>query len=509
MAVSRSPSPDVLRFSRPAAWLAFAGLLGGCAVGPNYRRPEVSTPPAFREAPPGWKEAAPQDAALRGPWWVAFNDPVLNDLENQAAVANLSLRQAEANFEQSRQLARSDLAGILPTISADGSAERSKNAAASQFGTTTARAVNTYSASLAGSWQLDLWGRVRRQVESDVASAESDAALLASTRLSLQSTLAEDYIQLRVLDEKRQLLDNAVEAYRRTLQISKNKYGVGVAARSDVVSAQAQLDATRAQAVDVGAQRAELEHAIAVLVGKEPAEFTLERRAALGLAQPAVPAVLPSELLERRPDVAQAEREAIAANAKIGIQIAQYFPTISLSASGGYTGNSLSHLFELPNRMWSLGASGSELLFTAGARGDEVRAARAAFDAAAAGYRQSVLTAFQQVEDGLSSVRILDEEAAIQETAVKEAADASRIALNEYREGTVDYTTVDTAQIAELNDRESALSTVENQLIARVALIQALGGGWTSADLPTTRQVLARHVDYGVDPSLHPSSQSR
>ncbi|MGH6974164.1 MAG: efflux transporter outer membrane subunit [Stellaceae bacterium] len=495
------PSFASLPCVRWPALAAVAGLFAGCAVGPNYRRPAIAAPPAFREEP-GWKAATPRDAALRGDWWTVYEDPVLNGLEAQVAAANASLQVAEANYEQARQLARAEGATLWPGLSLDGSADRvqgtshgglssSTAAGASSIVTTSSSPVNAVSVAGAVSWTVDIWGQTRRELESDIAAAQSDAALVAATRLSLQSTLAQDYIQIRALDERKRLLDNAVIAYRRTLEISQNKYRVGVVSRSDVVSAQAQVDATRAQAVDVGVQRASLEHAVAVLVGKAPTDLTISGRSELGLASPAIPGALPSELLERRPDVAQAERNAAAANARIGVQEAAYFPTLTLSASGGFQGSRLAHLFELPNRVWSLGASAGEALFSAGSTGDEVRAARAAWDSAAAQYRGTVLSAFQQVEDELAALRILGQEVGIDQAAVGEAADASRIARNEYQAGTVDYTTVVTAEEAELADREALLQVRESRLVASVVLIQALGGGWAAADLPGPRQVLA------------------
>lgn len=495
--------------------LALAALLGGCAVGPNYRRPAVETPAAFREAPPGWKQATPNDALNRGAWWAAFGDPTLDALEPQVATANQSLIEAASNYEQERQLARAEGAAFWPTVSIDGSASRDQgtshggisSASSTASGSavivsTTAAPVNAYVASGAATWDLDLWGRVRRLIEADVETAQADAALLASTRLSLQSDLAQDYIQLRVLDARRRLLDDATADYERTLEIARNKYNAGVSSRSDVLSAQAQLDATRAQAVDAGVQRATLEHAIAVLVGKAPSDLRLPARAELGIAMPGVPAAIPSELLERRPDIAEAERDAAAANARVGEQIAAYFPTLSLSASGGFQGSDLAKLFELPNRVWSLGGSAGELLFSAGARGDQVRAARAAYNSAVASYRQTVLSAFEQVEDELSTLRLVGQEAQIQQTAVNEAAQASRIALNEYQAGTVDYTTVVTAQVTELTDRESLLNLQQEQLTASVVLIQALGGGWTSDDLPGWHRVMKKH------PSGNPAEAS-
>jgi NodT family efflux transporter outer membrane factor (OMF) lipoprotein len=309
--------------------------------------------------------------------------------------------------------------------------------------------------------------------------------------LSLQTALAEDYITLRSLDERRRLLERAVDAYRRTLTISQNRYDAGVTARSDVVSAQTQLDNARAQLIDVGVQRAQLEHAIAVLVGRAPAEVTIAPQATFALAMPAIPPQMPASLLERRPDVAEAERQVAAANARIGVQTAAWFPAISISASDGFQGSVLDKLLTAPNRFWSLGADAAESLLDWGQRSANVRAARAAYEGSVAGYRQTVLGALQEVEDNLASLHILEEEAQVEDAAVGEAAEAARIALNEYNAGTVDYTTVAAAQVAELNSRISALTILRSRLTSSVGLISALGGGWTTADLPDARGVYA------------------
>ena len=471
---------------RPAAALRFAcaslGLtfLAGCAVGPAYERPALAAlPAAFKEAA-GWKAATPADAAIRSAWWEEFHDPLLNELESQVAASNQSLLQAEANYNQARQIARADRATFFPSLSAVGSGTK---AHAGVPGSTTA-----YSAALEGTWTPDFWGRVSRLTEADTAAAQASAATLAAARLSTQATLAQDYIALRVLDEKKRLLDHQIESYRRTLQISQNKYNVGVSARNDVISAQAQLDATRAQALDVGVQRAAYEHAIAVLVGRAPGGLAIAVQPGLILGVPDVPVQLPSDLLERRPDIAAAERAVAAANARVGVQTAAYFPDITLSAEGGYQGSPLDRLFRVPFRFWSLGFNASETLLDFGARSAQVQAARAAYDASVAGYRQAVLTAFQQVEDNLAGLRIQAEEATIQEAAIAEAAEAARITTNEYKAGTVDYTTVVTAQVAELSVRESALAVLQSRLTETVALIEALGGGWHASDLPTPAQ---------------------
>jgi NodT family efflux transporter outer membrane factor (OMF) lipoprotein len=474
-------------------------LLTGCAVGPNYHRPPAPVPPTFKEAE-GWKQAKPADVAERGPWWQAFNDPTLNQLETDAAGANTTIAQAAANYEQARQIARADRATLFPTITASGSAQRARAGSgrfggASSSGTSSGSGTvapssssspinNSFSASLGASWTFDFWGRIRRQVEADVAAAQTSAADLANARLSIQASVAETYFQLRIADERVRLRQIAVDAYSRTLKIAQNKYGVGVVARSDVISAQAQLDSARAQLIDAGIQRAQLEHALAVLTGRPPGEFALPTETTFAVALPAVPLQLPSELLERRPDIAAEERNVAAANARIGVQFAGYFPQLTLSGDGGYTSSVLSKLFNAPNQFWSVGANLGDTLFDFGRRGAEVAAARASYDAAVATYRGTVLRAFQQVEDNLVGLRLLEQEASVQENAVNEAAEAARIAMNEYRAGTVDFTTVANAQVIEANNRQTALTVLQNRLNATVALIQALGGGWRASDLP-------------------------
>lgn len=482
--------------------LAALLMLSGCAVGPNYTRPAAPVPVAFKEAA-GWKPATPGDATERGPWWEALHDPLLSELEAKASAANPSLLAAAANYEQARQLARADRATLFPSLSVSGSAGRAQastarsatmsGAAATSTASASANrtATNSYAASLAASWAPDFWGRVRRLGEAELATAQASAADLANARLSIQAALATDYGQLRIADERIRLRENAVEAYRRTLAIAQNKYNVGIVARSDVISAQALLDAARAQAIDAGIVRAQLEHAIAVLIGQPPSAFTLAPQPALNFAVPAVPARLPSELLERRPDVAAAERRVAAANARIGVQTAAFFPNVTLSATGGFESGGLTKLFTVPARFWSLGADAADALLDFGRRRAEVAAARAAYDGSVAGYRGAVLEAFQQVEDRLAGLRLLADEARIQDAAVQEAAEAARIALNEYNAGIADYTTVVAAQVAELNNRQAALGILEGRLTSTVALIEALGGGWQAMRLPEAGEIRA------------------
>jgi NodT family efflux transporter outer membrane factor (OMF) lipoprotein len=442
----------------------------------------VKVPAAFKEDA-GWKVAAPDDGVKRGPWWEVFKDPVLSELETRIETSNESVRQAVANYEEARQIARADRTSFLPTVSVAGSADRSKSPSATSI---TGRQLTStlYTGELQASWEPDIWGRLRRTLEADVASAQASAADLALARLSTQATLAQDYIGLRATDDKIRLFEDAVDAYKRTLKITQNKYAVGVAARSDVITAQTELDSTRAQLIAAGVVRAQYEHAIAVLVGRAPSDFAIARTAAIGLTVPEVPAQLASTLLERRPDIASAERLAAAANARIGIQTAAYFPSVTISGAAGYEGSPLDKLITAPFKFWTLGAQATDALLDWGQRHDLVLSARAAYEASAANYRQTVLTALQQVEDNLAGLRILKEEAQVEEAAVSEASQAAQIALNEYNAGTVDFTTVASAQVTELDNRETALGIIQSQLASSVALIQALGGGWTAGDLP-------------------------
>lgn len=470
--------------AKKAATLSAACLLlaAGCSVGPDYKRPALAVPASFKEDA-GWQAAAPDDGATRGPWWEVFNDPVLNGLEIQVESSNQTVQEAVANYEEASQIVRSDRTGYLPTVSAAGIAQRSHGPQSTNFQGGTSSATQ-YTAELQASWEPDIWGKLRRTVEADVATAQASAADLALARLSMQATLAQDYVGLRIEDDKIRLLEHAVDDYRRTLKITNNKYSVGVSARSDVITAQTQLDSTRAQLIDAGITRAQFEHAIAVLVGKAPADFSVARTPTIGLALPTVPPQLASTLLERRPDIAAAERQAMAANAKIGIQAAAYYPTLSISGNAGYEGSPLGSLISAPFKFWTLGAQAADSILDWGQRHDLVQSARAAYESSAANYRQTVLTALQQVEDNLAGLRILKDESKVEEAAVAEATQATQIALNEYNAGTVDFTTVAAAQVTELTNRETALGIIQNQLDSSVALIQALGGGWNTGDLP-------------------------
>jgi NodT family efflux transporter outer membrane factor (OMF) lipoprotein len=453
-------------------------------VGPDYHPPAANVSPAFKEAAsrpsPGWQHAAPQDSAAKGPWWLVFNDPALDGLERRIDGGNQTLAQQEAAYRNAQALVNEARAGLYPTLTANGSATRSS----------AGHAPVTTGGSLEGglNWEIDLWGQIGRQVQSNVALAQASAAEVANARLSAQAAVAAAYFDLRVSDALQRVLNQTVAFDTRALAITQNQYAAGVAARSDVITAQAQLDAAQSAAVNVGVARAEYEHAIAVQIGLPPAALTIvpETRA---LSIPAIPATVPAALLQRRPDIAAAERTMAADNAAIGVAVAAYYPAISLSALYGYTGNPIGSLISTANRVWSLGAAGTETLFEGGARTAQVQAARATYDGGVASYRQTVLTAFQQVEDQLSTLRILAQQAVIQDRAVADAATAARIALNEYSAGTQPYTTVITAQNTLLTAQETALTILESRLTAAVTLIEALGGGWSTAELPKDRSL--------------------
>ena len=451
-----------------------SALLSACAVGPDYKRPPVDAAPSFKEEN-GWKPTEPADALSRGPWWHIFNDEVLNGLEDQIDISNQNVKSAAAAVEQARALVREAQAGFWPTISASVGRTRERQ------GGTPPRTVNSAGASI--DWPLDIWGQVRRSVESSRASAQFSEATLASARLVAQADLALDYFELRGQDQLQVLLDDTVEADKLALKITENRYRVGVAARADVVTAQTQLLSAQSQQVSVAIQRGTFEHAIAVLVGQQPAMFSIAP-VAIRNDVPTVPAGVPSTLLERRPDIAAAERKVAAANAQIGVAKAAYFPSLSLTGSDQYaSGGPLSRLFSVPNQIWSVGPSLAQTLFAGGLHRAQVAAARAAWEQSVDDYRQAVLGGFQQVEDELITLRVLEQQSAVEEKLVQAAREAEKLTLNQYKAGTVPYSSVITAQTTRLASEQSALSVFINRLTASVTLIEALGGGWNASQL--------------------------
>jgi len=443
-------------------------LLAACAVGPNYERPPVETPAAYKESK-DWVLARPADASPKGKWWEVFDDPVLSGLMEQVEVSNQTLAGAEARYRQATAAVGAARAGLFPTVGASAGASRAGRGRGS--GTT------TYDASLDARWEIDLWGRVRRQVEAARAGEQASAADLENVRLSLQAQLATAYFALRVSDAGRELLLENIKAIDTSFRIAQNRYAAGVAAKVDVVTAEAQLKSVQAQEIDLRATRAQLEHAIAVLAGKAPASFTLEP-VKYTLRLPEIPPGMPTRLLERRPDVASAERQMAAANERIGIAQAAYFPSLSLTGSGGVASTSLSTLFNSSSLAWSVGAGLGLTLLDFGAREAGVRIAQAGYDAAVADYRQSVLDAFQEVENNLSTLRWLSEEDQVQRDAVRLARESVALTINQYKAGTVGYLNVVLVQAAQLNEERQAVTLVGRQLAATVALIRALGGSW-------------------------------
>jgi NodT family efflux transporter outer membrane factor (OMF) lipoprotein len=463
-----------------------AALATACAVGPDYHRPPFDAAANYKEAG-DWKPSEPNDVLSRGPWWKIFNDSVLDDLEAQIDISNQNVRAAEAAFEQSRALVAQARAGFWPTIAANLGMQRQGQPVVSAGGVTagvptggtgtTTHTQNTYSAGVSANWDIDIWGRIRRNTESNVASAQASSAALAAARLSAQSELATDYFELRAQDQLQKLLDDTVEAETLSLHITESRYKFGVAARADVVTAETQLLSSQAQQVNAKIQRAILEHAVAVLIGKQPAEFSLAP-SAMRSDVPTVPAGVPSTLLERRPDVAEAERRMASANAQIGVAKAGYFPDLTLTGQDQYSSTTFSHLIRNSNRIWAVGPSLAQTLFDGGLVRAQVRGARAAYEGTVDSYRQTVLAGFQQVEDEIVTLRVLEQEGVIEDETVKKAREAETLTLNQYKAGTVPYSSVITAQTTRLSAEETALQVLSTRLQASVALIEALVGGW-------------------------------
>jgi NodT family efflux transporter outer membrane factor (OMF) lipoprotein len=456
---------------RRAATLALMCALAGCAVGPHYERPAFNAPLAYKQAE-GWVVAAPADALERGPWWALFGDPVLNDLAAQVEVSNQNVAAAAAAYAQARALLAEQRAALFPVVSLDAGASRSGTR---ESGSQTR---NSYQASIGASWEPDVWGRLRTAGEGAAASAEASAADLASARLSAQGELAIAYFGLRQTDAQRALLDDTLTGYERSLLITRNRYSAGVAARTDVLQAETQLANAQADAIGLARTRAQYEHAMAVLVGKTPAEFSVAPLADWRPTVPEVPVAVPSTLLQRRPDIAAAERRVAAANAQIGIAQSAFYPSLGLSGSLGVGSSSVSTLFNSSSLLWSLGVSAAQTLFDAGATRERVNAATAANDQAVARYRQTVLAAFQDVEDQLAATRVLQQQEALRRQAADAAAQVQAQVQRRYEAGQVSYTEVITAQATALSARRALVQLLADRQTTAVALIQSLGGGW-------------------------------
>jgi len=475
-----------------SAFLAAAlFMFNACTPGPKYAKPTVPTPSAYKELAPSavgpqseWKASQPQDQVIRGKWWEIFNDPQLNLLEERVDVSNQNLKIAEAQFRQARDLIRINRSGLYPTVSAGPSTtgeQFSRNApnAGPKFGQTQGDFVLPFDLS----YEVDAWGRIHLTVQAATASAQASAADLETARLSIHAELAADYFALRGLDAQQQLLDSTVVAYQKALDLTTNRYNGGLAAKVEVAQAETQLETTQAQAIDVGVQRAQFEHAIAALVGQPASTFAIPV-SPLDTPPPKIPAGVPSDLLQRRPDIAAAERRVAAANADIGVAKTAYYPTLTLSAAAGLEGSSITNWFAWPSRFFAVGPTLLETFYDAGRRHAFTDQAWAAYDANVASYRQNVLTAFQQVEDNLAGLRILDEESKKQSQAVQSAELSLALSTNRYKGGLVTYLEVITAQSAALSNERTAVDLLTRRMNSTVLLIKALGGGWDVSKLP-------------------------
>ncbi len=466
-------------------------LLASCSVGPKYHRPSATVPAAFKEPPPpafkelpGWKQAQPQDTVLRGKWWEIFCDPQLNALEEQVNISNQTIAQNEAQFRAARAAIRIARADLFPTVTGGASVSGARGAATrAGIGGSSAGAI-IQAPVFSASWEPDIWGRIRKNIELNTENTQAVAADLEGVKLSIHAEVASDYFSLHGLDGEKQLLDDTVAAYEKALQLTRNRYDQGVVSQLDVVQAQTLIDNAKVASTDIGVGRSQLEHAIATLLGKPPAEFSIPPTP-IKQQPPVFPVALPSELLERRPDIAAAERRTASANAQIGIAMAAYYPSITLTGSLGQQGTSLLNLFNAAGRFWSVGPGLSQTLFDAGRRRGVTEQAEASYDALVAGYRQTVLVAFQDVEDNLAALRVLDAETSQQEAAVRSAQRSTELSLNRYKGGITTYLEVITAQALELSAERSAIQLLTRRMTFSVQLVRALGGGWDATQLPS------------------------
>jgi len=458
--------------------------LAGCTVGPKYQRPAAEVPPAYKEIG-DWKPAQPNDQNLAGNWWEIFQDPQLNALEAEVNVSNQNLKAAEAQYTQARAVIRYHRADFFPTVTTDPVATRNKTSANRQPHSPAFNGITYDDLQIPFelSYQIDIWGRVRRTVESYREQAQASAADLATVNLSMHSQLALFYFQARMLDAEEQLLNSTVTQYEQALELIQSRFAGGIASDVEVQQAETQLETTRAQAIDVGVARAQYEHAVAVLIGKPPASFSLAPLP-LTMPPPPIPVGLPSELLERRPDIAAAERLMASANAQIGVAKAAYYPNISLGATGGFESSAITTLLSGPSVLWSAGPSALYTVFDFGRRRAASDQAVAGYNQAVANYRQTVLTGFQQVEDNVAALRILEHEAQVQDKAVTAAQKYLELAVTRYKGGVTSYLEVTTAQSAALSDEVTAVNILGRRMVDAVTLVQALGGGWDRSELP-------------------------
>jgi len=474
-------------------------LFKGCDKAPKYKTPTVSTPPAYKELTPanfketdGWKFAHPNDAALRGNWWEIFNNTELNSLETQVNISNQNIAMAEANFRIARALVKEARSEYFPTVTVSPSITVSRNSTKlSQSNFSTGRVLADYSLPFEATWEPDLWGRVKNNVSASASEAQATAADLENVRLSVEAELAFDYFQLRALDAERQLLDSSTVEFQQALDLTNVRLQTGISSEEDVSQAETQLETTQAQATDLGVQRAQLEHAIALLTGQPASTFSLPTEG-VKAEPPAVPFGLPSQLLERRPDIAASERRVAEANAEIGVAKAAFYPSLTLNAAAGLESSSIVSWFSWPARFFSLGPTWSQTLFDKGRRKAVTEQSLAAYDSNVAGYRQSVLTAFQEVEDNLAALRILSREREQQEAAIKSSERTVELANDRYKAGIDSYLNVITAQTTLLTNQRTEVNLQMEQMTASVELIKALGGGWNSSQLPTPKQLTSK-----------------
>lgn len=478
--------------------LAFI-LLKGCDKAPKYQKPPVETPPSYKELTPenfketdGWKFAHPNDEAIRGKWWEMFNDPQLNTLVERLNTSNQTVVIAEANFRAARALIKQERSQLYPVVTTNPSITNSRqSSSASGSAFVPKGAVTDYSLPFDATWEPDFWHRISNTVKASAFEAQATAADLENTRLSLQAELAADYFLLRATDAQKQLFDATVAAYEKALELTKVQFQTGIVSAEDVAQAETQLETTRAQATDLGIQRAQLEHAIAVLTGEPPSTLSITF-APLDAEPPAIPFGIPSQLLERRPDIAAAERRVAEANAQIGVAKAAMYPSLTLSASAGFGSSSFLSWLSWPARFWSVGPALAQTLFDKGKRKAVTEEARAVYDGNVANYRQTVLTAFQEVEDNLAALRILSVEGQQQDAAVKASAKSLELATERYKTGIDSYLNVITAQTTLLTNQRTAMNIRTQQMTASVQLIKALGGGWNASELPTTKELTTK-----------------
>ncbi|MDF2642260.1 MAG: outer rane efflux protein [Pseudomonas sp.] len=477
--MTERPVPNPFSCLLRPGTLALALVLSACAVGPDYHAPEMTTPVQFKAAE-GWRQATPSDAIARGAWWEIYNDPQLNALVERLNTSNQTVAQYEAQYRQAQALVRSSRAAFLPTLDLTTGKTRSSQgtgSSSSSLSNNSSGIRDTYNAQLGVSWEADIWGKLRRGLEADTASAQASLADLAAMQLSLQSELVQNYLQLRVIDEQKRLLEATVEAYQRSLTMTQNQYRAGISGRDAVAQAQTQLKSTQADLIDLAWQRAQFENAIAVLMGMAPAEFNLVASPSVP-ALPQIPVGVPSQLLERRPDIAAAERSVMAANANIGVAKAAYYPDFTLSLSGGYSSSTFANWISLPNRFWSVGPQLALTLFDGGRRSAEVERSEAVYDQTVAQYRQTVLDGFQEVENYMVQLQVYEQEASVRQEALEAARESLRLTSNQYKAGLIGYLDVVNVQATALSNERSVLNVLQSRLIASVQLVAALGGGW-------------------------------